>query len=186
MIIEENTKNMIMMDEKSKLMQSRILFIDDVIDDYLTSQIIAGLLYLDSVNNKEITIFINSPGGQVYSGLGIIDAMRRVKSPIKTVVIGVAASMAAVILTYGDKRQATKYSTIMFHEPSGGVGGQYTDVKLAAEEMLRVKKILNEIIDEKTNIRGVVGHDNFEDYLTRDKWLDPSEAKKLEIIDDVL
>lgn len=186
MIVEESNKHMVMMSRESKLMQSRILFLDGVVDEYSASDLISGLLYLDSINHKEITLFINSVGGQVYDGLAIVDAMNRVKSPIKTVAIGKAMSMGAVILINGDIRQATKHATIMLHEPQGGFAGYSSDVKLGVTEMERVKEILNGMIDEKTGIREEVGHDNFEDYLTRDRFIDPETALKMKIIDVIL
>ena len=176
-IVEERSKNIVVMDVMSKLAQDRIVFIDDAIDSDLANGIIAQLMYLDSLNNSEITMYINSVGGWVYDGLGIIDVMRRIKSPIKTVCVGKAMSMAAVILMNGDVRQATKYSTIMLHEVSGGTYGKYVDMKIEFEEIGRLNSIMKDIIKEKS----MVSSD-----LSRDLYLTAEEAKKLNIIDEIL
>ena len=176
-IVEERSKNIVVMDVMSKLAQDRIVFIDNAIDSDLANGIIAQLMYLDSLNNNEITMYINSVGGWVYDGLGIIDVMRRIKSPIKTVCVGKAMSMAAVILMSGTIRQATKYSTIMLHEISGGNYGTFSDVKIAYEEMERLNSVLQDIIKERSTIS---------DNVTRDLYLTAEEAKKLNIIDEIL
>ena len=176
-IVEERSKNIVVMDVMSKLAQDRIVFIDDTIDSDLANGIIAQLMYLDSLNNNEITMYINSVGGWVYDGLGIIDVMRRIKSPIKTVCVGKAMSMAAAILMCGSVRQATKYSTIMLHEISGGNYDTFSDVKIAYKEMERLNSVLQEIIKEKSTIS---------DNVTRDLYLTAEEAKKLNIIDEIL
>lgn len=177
-IVEERSRNIVVMDVMSKLAQDRIVFIDDVITDDLANGIIAQLMYLDSINNNEITIYINSVGGWVYDGLGIIDAMRRIKSPIKTVCIGKAMSMAAVILAHGTTRFATKYSTIMVHEISGGSAGKFADVEIDFLEMQRLNNIIFQLLDERMIIK--------KEEFGKDWFMSAEFAKSKGIIDEIL
>ena len=117
-IVEERSRNIAVMDVYSKLAQDRVIFIEKDIDDDLANGVASQLMYLDSLNNNEITIYINSYGGSVYDGFAVIDVMRRIKSPVKTICIGKAMSMAALILVCGDTRQASLATTV--HQPSGG------------------------------------------------------------------
>lgn len=179
-VVEERTKNVVIMDVFSKLAQERILFIDDIIDHDLANGIISQLMYLDSINNNEISIYINSPGGTVYDGLAILDVMDLIKSPIKTVCTGKAMSMAAIILLYGNTRVSTKRSTIMLHQMSTLVGGRLSDISIDYKEAKRLENILYETIKEKTNIQ------NIDNKLLTDWYISPKEAKELGIIDTVL
>lgn len=179
-IVEERSKNIAVMDVFSKLAQNRIVYIDGPIDDELANGVISQLLYLDSLNNNEISIYINSYGGYIYDGLGIIDAMNLIKSPVKTVCIGKAMSMAAIILICGKTRYATENATIMLHEPSGGTIGTFREVETTYKEIERTKNILYGIIRKKTNISDP------EDILDRDVYYTPIDAKKLNIIDEIL
>ena len=179
-VVEERTKNVVIMDVFSKLAQERILFIDDMIDHDLANGIISQLMYLDSINNNEISIYINSPGGTVYDGLAILDVMDLIKSPIKTVCTGSAMSMAAIILLYGDTRVSTKRSTIMLHQMSTLVRGRLSDISIDYKEAKRLENILHEVIKEKTNIQDI------DQKLLTDWYISPKEAKELGIIDTVL
>lgn len=174
-VVEERSKNIAVLDVFSKLSQNRILYIDDVIDDELSNGIIAQLLYLDSISSEEITIMINSPGGYIYQGFGIIDMMNKVSSPIKTVAIGVCASMAAAILTQGDVRQATPNATIMLHQPSSGIWGKFSDMEVDFNEMKRVKDVLYKMITDRTDVTP--------DMLEKDLWLPAEKALELKVID---
>jgi ATP-dependent Clp protease protease subunit len=168
------------MDVYSKLAQDRIIFIEKDIDDDLANGVASQLMYLDSLNNNEITIYINSYGGSVYDGFAIIDVMRRIKSPVKTICIGKAMSMAALILVCGDTRQATDLATIMLHQPSGGFRGTTTDMEINVKEVVRLKKIFHNILKKKTSIKDP------EKEVERDYYLDADEAKKLNIIDEII
>ena len=179
-VVEERTKNVVIMDVFSKLAQERILFIDDMIDHDLANGIISQLMYLDSINNNEISIYINSPGGTVYDGLAILDVMDLIKSPIKTVCAGKAMSMAAIILLYGDTRVSTKRSTIMLHQLSTLVGGRLSDINVDYKEAKRLENLLYELIKEKTNIQDI------DNKLLVDWYVSPKEAKELGIIDTIL
>ena len=179
-IVEERSKNIVIMDVFSKLAQDRIIFIDDDVTDDLANGVISQLMYLDSLNNNEITIYINSYGGSVYDGLGIIDAMRRMKSPIKTICIGKAMSMAALILMCGDNRQATELSTIMLHESSSGFYGRFSDTKVTFEESARIQKVIVDIVREHSEIP------NPEIALEKDMFLTAEQSKEFKIIDEIL
>lgn len=179
-IVEERSRNIAVMDVYSKLAQDRVIFIEKDIDDDLANGVASQLMYLDSLNNNEITIYINSYGGSVYDGFAIIDVMRRIKSPVKTICIGKAMSMAALILVCGDTRQATDLATIMLHQPSGGFRGTTTDMEINVKEVVRLKKIFHNIIKKKTSIKDP------ETELERDYYLDANEAKELNIIDEII
>jgi ATP-dependent Clp protease protease subunit len=179
-IVEERSKNIAVMDVYSKLAQDRIIFIEKDIDDDLANGVASQLMYLDSLNNNEITIYINSYGGSVYDGFAIIDVMRRIKSPVKTICIGKAMSMAALILICGDTRQATDLATIMLHQPSGGTIGTATDMEINIKEVIRLKKIFHNILKKKTSIKDP------EKEVERDYYLDADEAKELNIIDEII
>lgn len=173
--VEESTKNLVVMDVFSKLSQNRIIFIDDVVDDELSNGVIAQLLYLDSLNMKEITIYINTPGGSVNSGLAIYDVANLIKSPIKTVCIGSACSMGLILMLCGEVRVGLKHSRFMLHQINGGSDGKVEDIKVSYEEMLKLQKELMVIVQEKTNI--VV-------MPTADKWYDSVEAMEVGIINE--
>ena len=179
-IVEERSKNIVIMDVFSKLAQDRIIFIDDDITDELANGVISQLMYLDSLNNNEITIYINSYGGSVYDGLGIIDAMRRMKSPIRTICIGKAMSMAAMILMCGNKRQATKLSTIMLHEISSWSRGRFSDLKVHFDEVKRLQEVIISVIKDNSEIV------NPEVSLEKDVYLTAEQSKEFKIIDEIL
>ena len=148
-IIEERPLNVAQMDVFSRLMMDRIIFLGTQIDDYTANVIQAQLLYLDSVEpGKDISIYLNSPGGSVYAGLGIYDTMQYISSDVSTICTGMAASMAAVLLVAGakDKRFALKHSRIMIHQPMGGAQGQASDIEITAREILKLRKELYTII----------------------------------------
>ena len=148
-ILEERQLNVTQMDVFSRLMMERIIFLGTAVDDYSANVIQAQLLYLDSSDpGKDVSIYINSPGGSVYAGLGIYDTMQYISSDVSTICTGIAASMAAVLLVAGakNKRYALKHSRIMIHQPMGGVQGQASDIEITAREILKLKNDLYSII----------------------------------------
>lgn len=179
-VVDESSKNIIIMDVFSRLIKERIVFIDDAIDDEMANEIVAQLLYLDSLSNDIIKMYINSPGGGVTSGLAIYDTMSLIKSPIKTVGIGSVASMAAILLMSGKERTCTPNCRIMIHELSGGNPiNPLEDIKIHFSEMNELQSILNSIISKKSNIS------NPEEYK-RDFWMGPQQALSFGIIDYIL
>ncbi|MDD2244870.1 MAG: ATP-dependent Clp endopeptidase proteolytic subunit ClpP [Dysgonamonadaceae bacterium] len=184
-IIEERKLNVAQMDVFSRLMMDRIIFLGTQIDDYTANVIQAQLLYLDSSDpGKDISIYINSPGGSVYAGYGIYDTMQFISSDVSTICTGMAASMAAVLLVAGTekKRFALTHSRVMIHQPMGGVQGQAADIEITAKEILRVKQELYTIISkhsgqpiEKVNIDS-----------DRDYWMNSEEAKAYGMVDEIL
>ena len=168
----------------SRLLKDRIIFITGEINDNTSNIIISELLYLDSINNEDISIYINSPGGEVNSGLAIYDTMNYIKSDVKTIAVGMAASMAAFLLSCGTKgkRYALTNSEIMIHQPLGGVNGQATEIKIACERILKLKKELNEILSKNTN----KSLKEIENDTERDYYMDAIEAKKYGLIDEII
>ena len=153
-ILEERQLNVTQMDVFSRLMMERIIFLGTQVDDYSANTIQAQLLYLDSVDpGKDISIYINSPGGSVTAGLGIYDTMQFISSDVATLCTGMAASMAAVLLVAGKegKRSALKHSRVMIHQPLGGVQGQASDIEIEAREIQKFKKELYNIISEHSH-----------------------------------
>ncbi|OPZ31832.1 MAG: ATP-dependent Clp protease proteolytic subunit [Bacteroidetes bacterium ADurb.BinA174] len=184
-IIEERQLNVAQMDVFSRLMMDRIIFLGTQIDDYTANVIQAQLLYLDSADQgKDISIYINSPGGSVYAGYGIYDTMQFISSNVTTICTGMAASMAAVLLVAGTpkKRFALTHSRVMIHQPLGGVQGQASDIEITAREIAKVKQELNIIISKHTG-RPIeeVSRDS-----DRDFWMSASEAKEYGMVDDIL
>ncbi|MGI6046893.1 MAG: ATP-dependent Clp endopeptidase proteolytic subunit ClpP [Petrimonas sp.] len=184
-IIEERQLNVAQMDVFSRLMMDRIIFLGTQIDDYTANVIQAQLLYLDSADQgKDISIYINSPGGSVYAGYGIYDTMQFISSNVTTICTGMAASMAAVLLVAGTpkKRFALTHSRVMIHQPLGGVQGQASDIEITAREIAKVKQELNTIISKHTG-RPIeeVSRDS-----DRDFWMSASEAKEYGMVDDIL
>ena len=175
-ITEERKMNVATMDVFSRLMMDRIIFLGVPINDYVANIIQAQLLFLESTDkNQEINLYINSPGGQVYAGLGIYDTMQLVTPPISTICTGMAASMAAVLLCAGEKgkRSALKHSRVMIHQPLGGVQGQASDIEITAKEIQKLKKELYDIIaDHSSQSFEQVAKDSDRDY-----WMTSSEAK---------
>ncbi len=184
-IIEERQLNVAQMDVFSRLMMDRIIFLGTQVDDYTANVIQAQLLYLDSADpGKDISIYLNTPGGSVYAGLGIYDTMQFISSDVATICTGMAASMGAVLLTAGakGKRSALKHSRIMIHQPMGGAQGQASDIEITAREIQKLKKELYTIIaDHSGNPFERIEKDSDRDY-----WMTAQEAKEYGMIDEVL
>lgn len=184
-ILEERQLNVTQMDVFSRLMMDRIIFLGTEISDYTANTIQAQLLYLDSVDSsKDISIYLNSPGGSVTAGLGIYDTMQFISSPVATICTGMAASMAAVLLVAGQegKRSALPHSRVMIHQPLGGVQGQASDIEITAREIQKMKKELYTIISDHS-------HTPFDKVWAdsdRDYWMSAQEAKEYGMIDQVL
>ncbi|KAL2263289.1 hypothetical protein VTK26DRAFT_7479 [Humicola hyalothermophila] len=176
----------------SKLLQERIVCLNGPIDDTVSASIVSQLLWLESDNpDKPITMYINSPGGEVSSGLAIYDTMTYIKSPVSTVCVGGAASMAAILLIGGEpgKRYALPHSSIMVHQPLGGTRGQAADILIYANQIQRVREQINKIV--KSHINKAFGYEKFDmqavnDMMERDKYLSAEEAKENGIIDEIL
>lgn len=184
-IIEERQMNMVAMDVFSRLMMDRIIFLGVAIDDDVANIIQAQLLFLESVDaGKDIQIYVNSPGGSVYAGLGIYDTMQYLTADVSTICTGMAASMAAILLCAGakGKRTALPHSRVMIHQPMGGASGQASDIEITAKEIMRIKQELYEIIAEHTGQPlEKVSKDSDRDY-----WMRASEALEYGMIDEVL
>ena len=184
-IIEERQLNVAQMDVFSRLMMDRIIFLGTQIDDYTANVIQAQLLYLDSSDpGKDISIYINSPGGSVYAGYGIYDTKQFIGSDVSTICTGMAASMASVLLVAGakGKRFALQHSRVMIHQPLGGAQGQASDIEIAAREILKVKKELYTIISEHSG----KPFDEVMKDSDRDYWMTSQEAKEYGMIDEIL
>jgi ATP-dependent Clp protease protease subunit len=184
-IIEERQMNVASMDVFSRLMMDRIIFLGVPINDYVANIIQAQLLFLESVDaKKDIQIYLNSPGGGVYAGLGIYDTMQYISPDVATICTGMAASMGAVLLCAGaeGKRTALKHSRIMIHQPLGGAQGQASDIEITAREIQKLKKELYTIISDHS---GKSYEDVWKD-SDRDFWMTSNEAKEYGMIDEVL
>lgn len=184
MIVDKETNGERSYDIFSRLLKDRIILLSGEIDDECANSVIAQLLYLDSLNNEEISLYINSPGGSVTSGMAIYDTMNFVKSDVSTICLGMAASMGAFLLSSGKKgkRYALPNSEIMIHQPLGGAKGQATEIKIAAEQILKTKEKLNKILSENT------GQDfkKVEQDTERDHFLDVNEALDYGLIDKII
>ncbi|UFK98044.1 ATP-dependent Clp endopeptidase proteolytic subunit ClpP [Kaistella faecalis] len=184
-IMEERRLNVAQMDVFSRLMMDRIIFLGTGIDDQVANIVTAQLLFLESSDaSKDIQIYINSPGGSVYAGLGIYDTMQIIKPDVSTICTGMAASMGAVLLVAGEKgkRSALKHSRVMIHQPSGGAQGVASDMEINLREMLKLKKELYDII---ANHSGQT-YEWVEKASDRDYWMTSSEAKEYGMVDEVL
>lgn len=184
-IIEERQLNVAQMDVFSRLMMDRIIFLGTGINDSVANIIQAQLLFLESTDKaKDIQIYINSPGGSVYAGLGIYDTMQFINPDVATICTGIAASMAAVLLCAGQdgKRSGLPHSRVMIHQPLGGAQGQASDIEITAREILKLKKELYEIIAKHSN----QPYDKVYDDSDRDYWMKALEAKEYGMIDEVL
>jgi ATP-dependent Clp protease protease subunit len=184
-IIEERPMNVAVMDVYSRLMMDRIIFLGYPVNDEVANIVTAQLLFLDSTDrHRDIQMYINSPGGSVYSGMGVYDTMQYVTPDISTICIGMAASMAAVLMCAGTKgkRTALKHSRIMMHQPSGSIGGQASDIEITVNEIKKLKKELYEVLSFHTgkSLKQV------EKDCDRDYWLTSDEAKEYGLVDDVL
>lgn len=183
-ILEKSTNGERAFDIYSRLLKDRIILLTGEIDDNLSNLVVAQLLYLDSIDNSDISLYINSPGGSVSAGMAIYDTMNFIKSDVSTICIGMCASMAAFLLSSGQKgkRYALENSDVMIHQPLGGAQGQATEIKIAAERILKLKEKLNIILAKNT------GKDlkQIEHDTDRDYYLTSSEALEYGIIDKVL
>lgn len=184
-IIEERQLNVAQMDVFSRLMMDRIIFLGTAINDHVSNIIQAQLLFLESIDKeKDIQIYLNSPGGGVYAGLGIYDTMQYVQPDIATICTGMAASMGAVLLCAGEngKRTALKHSRVMIHQPLGGTEGQASDILIVAKEIQTLKKELYEIISQHSG----QSMKRIEKDGDRDYWMTSQEAKEYGMIDEIL
>jgi len=184
-ILEERQLNVTQLDVFSRLMMDRIIFLGTEVNDYTANVLQAQMLYLDSVDSgKDISIYINSPGGSVSAGLGIYDTMQFVNCDVQTICTGMAASMAAVLLVAGKegKRSALPHSRVMIHQPLGGAQGQASDIEITAREIQKLKKELYTIISDHS-------HQPFDKVWAdsdRDYWMTAAEAKEYGMVDEVL
>lgn len=184
-IIEERQMNIAVFDVFSRLMMDRIIFMGTGINDQVANIIQAQLLFLESTDaSKDISIYINSPGGGVYAGLGIYDTMQFIKPNVATICTGIAASMAAVLLCAGDKgkRSGLPHSRVMIHQPLSGAQGQASDIQIAAQEVLKIKDELYHIIAKHSG----QSFDKVYEDSDRDYWMKAPEAKKYGMIDEIL
>lgn len=183
-VIEKQNNTERVYDLYSRLLKDRIIFIDGEINDINSNIVIGELLYLSSQNNDDIQIYINSPGGSVTSGLAIYDTIKFIKCDVSTICVGICASMAAFLLSSGTKgkRYALSNSEIMIHQPIGGAQGQATEIQIAAERIIKIKKKLNKLLSENTgNPISKIEKD-----VERDYFMDSEEALKYGIIDKII
>ena len=183
-IIEERQLNVAQMDVFSRLMMDRIIFLGTEVNDYTANVIQAQLLYLDSVDSdRDISIYLNTPGGSVYAGLGIYDTMQFVKSKVATICTGMAASMGAVLLVAGEQgmRAALPHSRVMIHQPLGGIQGQASDIEITAREILKLKDELYQIISDHSGQTV----EKIRQDADRDYWMTAKEALEYGMIDKV-
>ena len=183
-VVEQTSRGERAYDIYSRLLKDRIVFIGGPIDDSMANLVIAQMLFLQGEDpDKDINLYVNSPGGSVTSGLAIYDTMQYVKPQVSTVCVGLAASMAAVLLAAGakGKRYALPYSRVMIHQPAGGTSGQATDIEVQAREILRIKKITHEILARHTG----QPVDRIEQDTERDYYMSAQEAKDYGIIDNI-
>ncbi len=184
-IMEERQLNVTQLDVFSRLMMDRIIFLGTAIDDQIANIVQAQLLFLESLDaSKDIQIYINSPGGGVYAGLGMYDTMQFIKPNVATICTGIAASMAAVLLCAGEagKRSALPHSRVMIHQPLGGAQGQASDIEITAREILKLKDELYQIIAKHSGQT----IEKVEQNSDRDYWMKADEAKEYGMIDEVL
>jgi ATP-dependent Clp protease protease subunit len=184
-IIEERQLNVAQMDVFSRLMMDRIIFMGEAVNDYVANIVTAQLLFLESSDRtRDIQMYLNSPGGSVYAGLGMYDTMQIISPDVATICTGMAASMGAVLMCAGTKgkRTALKHSRIMLHQPSGGIGGQATDIEIITAEIKKLRSELYDIISEHTGqpVEKVAKD------CDRDHWMSAQEAKEYGVVDEVL
>ncbi len=183
-IIEKNNMGERAYDIYSRLLKNRIILLSGEIDDNVANVIVAELLYLDSLNNNDISLYINSPGGSVSAGMAIYDTMNFIKSDVSTICVGLSASMAAFLLSSGakGKRYSLPNGEIMIHQPLGGVSGQATEIKIVAERIIKLRNKLNSILANNT------GQDikTIENDTDRDNYMDASEALEYGIVDQIV
>lgn len=184
-IIEERPMNVAQMDVFSRLMMDRIIFLGTAIDDQVANIVTAQLLFLESSErNRDVQMYLNSPGGSVYAGLGIYDTMQIINPDVSTICTGIAASMGAVLMCAGTqgKRTCLKHSRIMLHQPSSAIGGQATDIEVTVREIQRIKKNLYEVISEHSG----QPFEKVAEDCQRDYWMMAEEAKTYGMVDEVL
>ncbi|CCY45015.1 aTP-dependent Clp protease proteolytic subunit [Clostridium sp. CAG:1193] len=183
-VIEKSTNGERAYDLYSRILEDRIILLSGEIDDNLSNIVVAELLYLDSINHNDINIYINSNGGSITSGMAIYDTMNFIKSDVSTICVGMAASMAAFLLSSGKKgkRYSLKNAEVMIHQPLGGAQGQATEIKIAAERILRIKDKMNKILARNTN-KDVK---EIEKDTERDYFMTSDEALSYGIIDKIL
>ena len=184
-VIEQTGRGERVYDIYSRLLKDRIIFIGSPIDDHVANLVIAQLLFLEAEDpEKDIYIYINSPGGVVSAGLAIYDTMQYIKPDVSTICVGMAASMAAILLAAGTKgkRYALPHSRIMIHQPMGGVQGQATDIEIHAKEIIKLKNMLNQILSKHTG----QPIEKIEKDTDRNFFMSPEEAKEYGIIDEVI
>lgn len=185
MVIEQTSKGERSYDIYSRLLKERIIFLADEVNDVTASLVIAQLLFLDAEDpGKDIYIYINSPGGSVSAGMGIYDTMQYIKSDVSTICVGMAASMGAFLLAAGakGKRFALPNSTVMIHQPLGGMQGQASDIKIHTDYLLRIKSTLNKILSERTG----KPLEQIEKDTDRDNFLTAQQAKEYGLVDEVM
>ena len=185
MVIEESSRGERSFDIFSRLLKDRIIFLDEEVNDVSAGLVVAQLLFLESEDpTKDINLYINSPGGSVTAGMAIYDTMQYVKCDVSTICIGMAASMGAFLLAGGTKgkRYALPNAEVMIHQPSGGVGGQVSDIEIQAKEILKARTVLNEILAFHTG-RSV---EQIAKDVDRDYYLSSAEAREYGLIDDIL
>ena len=183
-IIEKNETGERAYDIYSRLLKDRIIILNGEITDNSSNIVVAQLLYLDSLNNDDISLYINSPGGSITAGMAIFDTMNFIKSDVSTICVGMAASMAAFLLSSGEKgkRYILPNAEVMIHQPLGGAQGQATEIKIAAERILKLKKKLNKILSDNTG----KDIDTIDNDTERDYFMDSDEALNYGIVDKIL
>ena len=183
-VLEKTSNGDRVYDLYSKLLEDRIILLTGEINDYMANIIISELLYLDSISNDEISIYINSPGGSITSGMAIYDTINYIKSDVSTICIGMAASMGAFLLSSGKKgkRFILPNAEVMIHQPLGGASGQATEIKIVAERILKLKEKINKILSNNTN----QPISKIENDTERDYYMDSNEALKYGIIDKII
>ncbi len=184
LVVDKSTNGERSYDIFSRLLKDRIILLSGEIDDNLANVIVSELLYLDSINHNDISLYINSPGGSITAGMAIMDTMNFIKSDVSTICIGMAASMGAFLLSCGEKnkRYILPNAEVMIHQPLGGVEGQATEIKIVAERILKLKEKLNTILSKNTgkNIKEITRD------TERDYFLDSKEALEYGIVDKIL
>ena len=184
-VIEQDARGERMYDVYSRLLMERIIFLGTPINDQIANVIVAQLLFLNSQDpDRDINLYINSPGGQITSGLAIFDTMRMINAPVSTIAVGMAASMATILLTVGakGKRFSLPHATIHLHQPLGGVQGQAADIEIEAREILRMRDLLNSILREQTKM----SDEQIAKYTDRNMYLTAPQAVEVGLIDAVL
>ena len=184
-VIEQDARGERMYDVYSRLLMERIIFLGTPINDQIANVIVAQLLFLNSQDpDKDINLYINSPGGQITSGLAIFDTMRMITAPVSTIAVGMAASMSTILLTAGakTKRFALPHATIHLHQPLGGVQGQAADIEIEAREILRMRDLLNSILRDQTKMTD----EQIAKYTDRNMYLTAEQAVEVGLIDAVL